>query len=187
MKLWTVWVGGENILELTKEEHDKSRLILLDKMKTEQSLEKDWKKISFIVDVSRDDYHGKPVPDLIEGVVVEAISNKTKLLVEPLISGQVEYLPIDTPFGPYYELNVKRVNCLNIEKSVVIRFKSSGRIRDVEEYSFHLEKLKKVHIFRLPELGLSKLFVSNELKGVIEKNELKGFVFREVPMAIIDK
>lgn len=183
MSIWTISIDNDSTLAFRRKEYDKGWLDLLEKMKAGQSLEADWLSLSFVLDTSRDDT-GKPVPDLIQGVVTKAISENAKSIIDPFISDQVEYLPVETPLGPYFELNVKHVGCLNVEKSVVKRFKSSDNIMRVLKYSFRWEELKGKHIFLLPELGLTKLFISNELKEVIESRDLKGFLFREVPLVV---
>jgi hypothetical protein len=95
----------------------------------------------------------------------------------------VEFLPFETPVGPYYGLHVQYVDCLDISLAEVIRFQSSGRIIEVTKYAFYWEKPEGVHIFRLPELGLSRLFVSDEFKQVVEENGLTGLLFYPVLLA----
>jgi len=126
----------------------------------------------------------KPIADFIDtGLLIKAVNPRTRTLVEPLIASQVEFLLFESPFGPYYGLHLRYVDCLDAEHSEVIRFKSSGRIMEVERYSFHWDRLADIHIFHLPELGLSRLFVSDEFKRVVELNGLTGLIFYPVPLA----
>ncbi len=126
----------------------------------------------------------KPVADFMAtGLLMDAISPRARILLEPLITTQVEFLPVETPVGPYYGLHVKYVDCLDVDHAEVVRFKSSGRIMEVIKYAFYWERLEDIHIFRLPELGLSRLFVSDEFKRVVEENGLTGLLFYPVPLA----
>ena len=65
----------------------------------------------------------------------------------------------------------------------MIQFKSSVRIMEVEKYTFHRDHLGEINIFRLQQLGLSRLFVSDEYKRVVEANGLSGLRFYPVPLA----
>lgn len=125
----------------------------------------------------------KPLADFMAtGLLMDAISPRARTLLEPLITKQVEFLPFETPVGLYHGLHVKYVDCLDVDHAEVIRFKSSGRIMEVEKYAFYWERLEGIHIFRVPELGLSRLFVSDEFKRVVEENSLTGLLFYPVPL-----
>lgn len=126
----------------------------------------------------------KPLADFMAtGLLLDAISPRGRILLEPLITKQVEFLPFETPVGPYYGLHVKYVDCLDVSRVVGERF-DDGRIMAVgiEKYAFHWERLEGIHIFRVPELGLSRLFVSDEFKRVVEENGLTGLLFYPVPL-----
>lgn len=125
----------------------------------------------------------KPNADFMgTGLLLDAISGRAKSLLESLIVNQVEFLLLETPVRPYYGLHVKYVDCLDAKHSAVVRFKSSGRIMEVEKYAFHWDRLEGVNIFRLPELGLSRLFVSDEFKRIVEDNGLTGLEFYPIPL-----
>jgi len=53
---------------------------------------------------------------------------------------------------------------------------------EVTKYAFRWEQLEGIHIFRLPELGTSRLFVSDEFKRKVEENGLTGLLFYPVPL-----
>ncbi|MFN3394908.1 MAG: imm11 family protein [Candidatus Thermochlorobacter sp.] len=124
----------------------------------------------------------KPVADFTETLAMPLVNLRGREKIEPLIATQVEFLPFETPVGPYYGLHVKYVDCLDVDRAKVVRFKSSGRIMEVEKYAFHWERLEGIHIFHLPELVHSRLFVSDEFKRVVEENGLTGLLFYPVPL-----
>jgi hypothetical protein len=128
----------------------------------------------------------RPIPDFTRGVVVYAISAKARSILEPLIADQVEFLLLKTDVGLFYDMNIKRVDCLDVSRSVVIRFKSSGRVMDIEKYAFLWERIEGIHIFCIPELGATPIFVSDAFKKTVEENHLTGFVFMPVPLAMTE-
>ncbi len=128
----------------------------------------------------------KPVADFSRITLMPLASARARTVIEPLVQGQVEFLPFETPVGPYYGLNVRYVDCLDISRAKVKRF-SDGRILRVITYAFRWEKLKDIHIFRIPELNLSRLFVSDEFKRLVETHHLTGLLFYPVPMVEEDQ
>lgn len=125
----------------------------------------------------------KPIADFTKITLMPLVSLRGREKIAPLVGDQVEFLPFETPVGPYYGLHVKYVDCLDVSRVEGERF-DDGRIMAVgiEKYAFRWEKLKDIHIFRLPELGLSRLFVSDEFKWVVEENNLTGMLFYPVPL-----
>ncbi len=124
----------------------------------------------------------KPVADFGEITLMPIVSLRGREVIESLTGNQVEFLPFETPTGHYYGLHVQYVDCLDVARAEVIRFKSSGRIMEVTKYAFHWNRLENIHIFRLPELGLSRLFVSDEFKQLVETHGLTGLLFYPVPL-----
>jgi len=124
----------------------------------------------------------KPVADFMSTTLMPLVSLRGRKKIETLIANRVEFLPFETPVGPYYGLHVRYVDCLDIERAEVLRYKSSGRVMEVTKYAFRWERLEGIHIFRLPELGTSRLFVSDEFKRKVEENGLTGLLFYPVPL-----
>jgi len=180
---WDVLVDSNNFRVFRTNISSRTELHLLDNLKSNISLLDDWKVIPVNITDEEEDENKKPIADFVAiDLAFEAISEKTQLVLAPLINKQVEFLPFETPMGVYYGLHVRYVDCLDAEHSEVFRFKNSGRIMEVENYAFHWERLDQIHIFRLAELGLSRLFVSDEFRHVVEKNGLTGLEFYPVPL-----
>lgn len=124
----------------------------------------------------------KPVADFMTcGLAIKVMSQNAKDSLEFLLSSQVELLPFQTPVGSYYGLHVNYVDCLDLPR-VTAKYFSDGRVMRVERYAFYWKKLENIHIFRLPELGLSRLFVSDEFKQIVEKKGLTGLEFYPVQL-----
>jgi hypothetical protein len=125
----------------------------------------------------------KPIADFTRITLMPLVNSRGREKIESLVAGQVEFLSFETPVGPYYGLHVMYVDCLNAPRVEGERF-ADGRIMAVgiEKYAFHWERLEGIHIFRVPELGHSRLFVSDEFKRVVEENGLTGLLFYPVPL-----
>src|SRR5690349_17620637 len=63
-----------------------------------------------------------------------------------------QILPLEHETEKYYAINVLNiVDALDKQKSK-IKYFSSGRIMEIEEYFFNCDKLKDQHIFKIPEM-----------------------------------
>jgi hypothetical protein len=67
-------------------------------------------------------------------------------------------------------------DCLSEQESKIKYFTDSNRVKRIEKYSFIWERLGDVHLFRILGLGLSRFFVSDELKNHIQLNKLTGLL-----------
>lgn len=124
----------------------------------------------------------KPPADFTRAFTIPAISTKAMDVLKPLIENNVELLPIKADVGSYSVLNVGVIDCLDVEHSAVERFKSSGRVMDVEKYAFYWDRIANIHMFRIKELGLSQLFVSDLFKTTYENNRLTGLLFHPISL-----
>ena len=92
-----------------------------------------------------------------------------------------EMLPLDCPEADLKVLNVLRVvDALDLERSKLVRFPSTGRIMTVESHIFHAERLRGVKVFKVPELLRTEAFVTDEVVKLVESSGLKGVGFRLV-------
>ena len=125
----------------------------------------------------------KPVPDFSGGYAFDSCSERAKNIIESIAPGEVEYLPITTPVGRYYDMNIHEIDCLDEAKSEVTRFKTSGRIMEVEKYALIWDLLEGQHIFLINKAGLHKTFVSNDCKELLESSNFPELYFLPVPLA----
>ena len=96
----------------------------------------------------------------------------------PLIGENVEALELEYE-EPYYAINVTRVlNAINYGRSEYVSHKNNGEIVTFSKYSFFPEKVQGVPIFKIVDAKSSFPLVSDEFKQIVEKNNLKGFVFK---------
>jgi Immunity protein family (Imm11) len=156
----------------------------LDRMREGKSLAEIWKPPELSLYYDEEVAGGGedlPVSDFMNGILSISLNSKARAILEPLILDQVEFLPLPTSIGDYFEMNVRQINCLDVPNSVVERFRSSDRIMHVQKYAFFTEKLAGVHLFFAAELGINPLFASEEFRQAVEANGLTGLLFMEIP------
>ncbi len=82
---------------------------------------------------------------------------------------------------PYFAFNVTTtVQALDLDRSELKRFESSGRIMRVIRYCFYPERLKGLTVFKLPELPLQNVFVTDPFVQRVQEGKLVGFNFKLV-------
>lgn len=117
-------------------------------------------------------------PYLAPGVPVFSATAITVLrdLLEP--HGEILSLLCDD--GDYLAFNVTRLlDALNLERSQIQYF-SDGSVMDVQQYEFIAERLMGVPIFKLPQLAVSDVFVTDAFVQRVQDCGLTGFLFRPV-------
>jgi hypothetical protein len=121
----------------------------------------------------------KPLADFMSGFDIMTISSNAMKILKKTVEKDVDFLPLRTEAGPYYALHVKVIDCLDKERSIVERARDESII-GVDKYAFDWDVLKNVNMFRVKELGLSRLLVSDIFKRTYEKNKLNGLIFYPV-------
>ncbi len=182
---WDVLIDCNNFRmfrrKLSTEAALEEALALLEQLKSRDWIGEKWKIIRAQLAREKSE-RAKPVADFIAiDLALDAMSERAKACLEDLVSGQIEFLPVETPIGRYYCMHVRYVDCLDTS-SVQAKYFDDGRILRVIKYAFRWERLEGIHIFRLPELGTSRLFVSDEFKRKVEENGLTGLLFYPVPL-----
>ncbi len=179
---WDVLVDCNNFRMFRTNLSAKESLALSEQLKARDWIGEKWKTIRAQLAKEKSE-RAKPIADFIAiDLDLVAMSGRAKVCLEGLVNGQMEFLPVETPIGMYYCMHVRYVDCLDVGRAEVLRYKSSGRIMEVTKYAFHWERLEGIHIFRLLELGPARLFVSDEFKRLVEENGLTGLLFYPVPL-----
>jgi len=71
------------------------------------------------------------------------------------------------------------VDCVDYENSEIQGYES-GAIMRFKKYVIHKELLQGIHIFKIPDLRNSEVFVSEEFVNRVQENQLEGFEFIEI-------
>ena len=112
------------------------------------------------------------------GFNIPVFSRKAMECLYPLISNNVEILPLDFDEGDYFVINVTTVlDAIDYEKSVYKTFRDGKRIMAFKKYAFIPEVVKNTSIFKISDEKTRYAFVSDEFKQIVEKNNLTGFKF----------
>jgi len=111
---------------------------------------------------------------------IPVFNSKAVEILGDLLKPNGELLPITCDGERLYVFNVTRVvDALDEASSEVERF-GSGRIMDVVKFSFFQERLQGVTVFKVPQLVLMDVFVTDPFVERVEAVKLKGFKFRLV-------
>jgi hypothetical protein len=111
---------------------------------------------------------------------IPVFSAKAAEILRDFLEPNGELLPITCDGQRFFAFNVTRVvDALDETSSEVVRF-SSGRIMEVDRFSFHENRLIGITVFKIPQLVLKDVFVTDPFVERVMATRLKGFKFRLV-------
>lgn len=103
------------------------------------------------------------------------------LKVRDLLKDEVEILPIEIDSLDMKILNVINVvDCLDEESSVIEYYPNSKDIRQIKQYSFNLDLLDDVLLFKIPQFSRTEVFCTDLFKELVTRNSLTGLLFEVV-------
>ena len=115
------------------------------------------------------------------GIVL--FNQKAKDCLEGVFGDYVEFVPAKYQDDIYYIVNVLNIiDGINYEKSEFEK-RDNGRPYSVNKFSFRPNIVNNISIFKLfldDRIYSTNLFVSQEVKDIVEENGLTGFSFEEV-------
>ena len=115
------------------------------------------------------------------GFTIPVFSRRAWECLEPLISKNVEILPLDFNEKEYFGINVITVlDAIDYEKSIYKTYRDGKRIMAFEKYVFLPTVIEDVSMFKILDEKTRYAFVSDEFKQTVEKNNLLGFKFKLV-------
>lgn len=125
---------------------------------------------------------GSHFPFLLDDGIL-ACSGKAWDCLKLLIGEHVEALELDCQDGQFFALNVLTIKeCLNYEESQLTYWADGyGGIQSVQRLVFRSGCSDNAPIFKIPEFIMLSIYVSEAFKAVVEANNLKGMIFRQVP------
>lgn len=128
-----------------------------------------------------------PESDFPEGLLSPPVfSEEAVQVLQPLMQGKVELLPLITEKGKkYYAGNVLNVIDGIDEKNTEVKRSRSGAIMKYNKFSFHQGVVEGQDIFKVLHLENknpmnTKVFVSDQFRDKVLESGLKGFDFIEV-------
>jgi hypothetical protein len=102
--------------------------------------------------------------------------------LEPLLRDNGELLPIRCNGDTYFAFNVTSV-APGLSKNSDIVYFPSGRIMHVKNYIIEHERLTSAAIFKLLEVPLMNVFVSDTFLKTVQRLNLSGFKFKSVQVS----
>lgn len=145
-----------------------------------------WRPLKMEVVDPDDGCEDSDFPRWFGGVLVFSM-RALALMADCLDEKEVEILPIRTMpnrHGFDYDYSVVNVtnvvDCLDQQRSRIVRYRSSGRIMRIERYSFDTEALEGVRIFKIPEQSTTAVFVTSTFVQSYRSFDLEGLAFELV-------
>ena len=115
------------------------------------------------------------------GIVL--FNQKAKDCLEGVFGDYVEFVPAKYQDDIYYIVNVLNIiDGLNYEKSEFEK-RDNGRPYSINKFSLRPNIVNNISIFKLfleDRIYSTEIFVSQEVKDIVEENGLTGFSFEEV-------
>lgn len=113
-------------------------------------------------------------------------SDRAWRITEPLISANVQRLPLETDTSePFYALNVQKMtDCINYERSKIEQSDTSKRsIKKINPLVLKQKPLQDSSIFHIQDFEVAGFFVSDEVKQAIEQHHLGGLIFKPIQLS----
>jgi len=132
----------------------------------------------------REDEHGRPllpadVPWL--GKHAPVLKENASAALGSLLAKDGELLPLACDEATLVVFNVTTVlDALDVDRSALVTFRSTGRIMKVKSHVFRPERLRAVHAFKVPQLLRGSAFFTDEVVVAVERAGLSGVGFRLV-------
>jgi len=157
-----------------------------EKFKVRRSFANEWEKINlkFFEGESKKDQKeemSKRNPDFTGGYLSDCCSLRGRKVIESIAPDEIEVLPINTPCGTYFDMNLQEVDCLDRERSV-LKLLPPDLIIKVFKYSIFWERIKNLHIFWIKGLGIHQIYVSEEMKRLLESANFPELSFTPIPL-----
>jgi hypothetical protein len=106
---------------------------------------------------------------------------KASTVLGSVLAKDGELLPLACDDADLAVFNVTTVpDALDLDRSAVVKFPSTGRIMNVKSHVFRPDRLQDVRAFKLPQLLRGSVFVTHEVVAAAQKAGLIGVGFRLV-------
>lgn len=109
------------------------------------------------------------------------LREKAASALRPVLAGRGEMLPLECDSASLVVFNATTViDALDLDKSELVTFPSSGRIMKVKSHVFRPNSVRGVQAFKVPQLLRGSVFVSDEVVSAARGAGLQGVGFRQV-------
>lgn len=111
---------------------------------------------------------------------IPVFSRRALEVLFPLLEGSGEIFPLKHALDEYFLFNVTKVVDVLEKHLSDIKYFSDGKIMEIRRHAFSDDGLHGIHIFKIPEEKLGRVFVSDTFRRHVVENDLKGFMFEPI-------
>jgi hypothetical protein len=112
-------------------------------------------------------------------------SEEAWLQISGPLETEVEPLPMTVNGRRYYILNITNVlDCLDEQESIIVYW-PDGRVRDVERYVFHEDKVEGAFLFKIPQRRKTQIFCTARFRQLIEETTITCLQY-DTPMSPLE-
>ncbi|WP_028592457.1 imm11 family protein [Paenibacillus massiliensis] len=177
MRIWQV-SAGENTLNIDiQDELDPEIDSLIRSISFGEQIKYKWGPLKVLYKKDKGKY--TDFPRYAPGRFV--MNDKALSVLKPLIADLVEILPLRDDKYNFYFCNVINIlDCVDKEKSVPVISSVTNKVSSYESMYLYKEMVvgsEKRHIFKIPELIRTRIYVSDEFRDAVLKAGLKGLNF----------
>ena len=139
-------------------------------------------EVKYAIDRPSDERRPKSAFPLIGLSSVLVLSNEAKLLLQKLLLGHGELLPLDCDGERYWAFNtLNLVDVVDLDRSEVDYFEDDRtEILNIRRYALKSLDDFSLPIFKVPQMNSVDIFVSEDFRKVVEDAKLDGLAFQEV-------
>lgn len=179
MKIWEINTGDS--IDVSIEDDLKPDIdALLRSISFGEKIKHKWKPLKAVYKKKKgESFH---FPYLTPGKLV--LNDKSLSILKPLIVDLVEILPLQNAEYNFFICNVTNIlDCVDHTKSVPIISRATNKVFSYEYMYLHEDMIigsEKRHIFKVPELVRTRIYVSDEFRNTVLDAGLKGLDFHQV-------
>jgi hypothetical protein len=112
--------------------------------------------------------------------LVPIFSSRAAMSLKEILKASGEFLALACNEKDYVAFNVTKViDALNVSHSEIVYF-SSGRVLDIKRFVLNSEPVSKSVMFKIPQMLLSRVFVTDRFVDSVRDAKLQGFLFKPV-------
>src|SRR5262245_60868431 len=116
--------------------------------------------------------------------LVPIFSGRAAKRLREILKASGEFLALASNAKDYVAFNVTNIiDALNVNHSEIVYF-PNGKVLDIKRFVLNSEPLYQSVMFKIPQMPLSRVFVTDHFVDSVRDSKLKGFVFK--PVEVID-
>ncbi|WP_025680178.1 imm11 family protein [Paenibacillus massiliensis] len=181
MKIWKIG-AGDSIGVGIEDDLNPDIRDLLRSISFGEKINHQWKPLNVFHDKEMGKGKYSYFPRLTPGKLV--LNDEALSILKPLIVDLVEILPLQNDKYNFFICNVTNIlDCLDHTKSVPIISRASNKVFSYEHMYLHKDLVvesERRHIFKIPELVRTEIYVSDEFRNAVLEAGLKGLNFNLV-------